>query len=55
MQYNTGFPGNALNYKNPSNDVGLDFDNKKCWESTESHFICLDKFNEVYGRFLSYS
>jgi hypothetical protein len=38
-------------YRSTGSDVGVEFDQKKCWDSTESHFICLDKFNEVYGKF----
>lgn len=41
---------NIASFQKSQSDYGLEFDQKECWENTENHFICLDKFNDVYGR-----
>jgi hypothetical protein len=41
---------NYVSYTTTVSDYGLKYDSKGCWESTENHFICLDKVAEVYGR-----
>ena len=39
-------------YQRASGDHSLSFDQKKCWEATEDHFVCLDKQRDVYGSLL---
>lgn len=36
-------------FQRASGDHTLNFDQKKCWEATEDHFVCLDKHHDVYG------
>lgn len=42
--------GTYLSNNTTMSEYGLNFDSKGCWESTEDHFMCLDKANDVYGR-----
>lgn len=51
---NCKFPG-ISQFNSTKSDYGISMDQKSCWEATEDHFMCLDKFNDVYGNFATAS
>lgn len=49
MARNTS-PINSGLFSHTIGEHGLAYNTKNCWESLEDHYICLDKFNDVYGK-----